>query len=153
MQTIHKDVAGKQRFNLSSDLFYGVFLAPPQSDGTWAYTGPLYIGYIDVRDLAAIHVKSLTQSPAGENTRLLLSNPEPLFAQTGLKILADKFPQLKGRLGAVRATDVVAKKEQEGEKPVKVDDSEANALFGGKLYRPLEETVVDITKRLLELEA
>ncbi|OAP59346.1 hypothetical protein AYL99_06644 [Fonsecaea erecta] len=149
LQHLHQNASGKGRFNFSADVFYSTFLKPVSSaDGP---SQPLYIGYIDVRDLAALHVQSIIKGGT-ENRRLLLASPEPFLAQRVLEILVDKFPQLADRLSSVRAAAIVANKEQDGDHPLKVDDSEAKHLFGDDMYRPLEQTVVDTASRLLELE-
>ncbi|KAH0838987.1 oxidoreductase [Fonsecaea pedrosoi] len=150
LQHLHQNATGKSRFNMSADLFYQTFLKPVSGtvDGS---SRPLYIGYIDVRDAAALHVQSIIKG-GSENRRLLVASPEPFLAKTVLGILADKFPQLVNRLPSVRAAAIVANGEQDEHHPLKVDDSEAKQLFGGRIYRPLEQTVVDTAKRLLELE-
>ncbi|OQU95501.1 hypothetical protein CLAIMM_01691 [Cladophialophora immunda] len=150
LQHLHQNASGKSQFNMSADLFYTTFLKPSSGadDGP---SRPLYIGYIDVRDLAALHVQSIIKGGT-EKRRLLLASPEPLLAQMVLKILADEFPQLVDRLSSVRAAAIVANKEQDADHPLKVDDSEAKQLFGDKIYRPLKQTVVDTAMRLLELE-
>ncbi|KIX99879.1 uncharacterized protein Z520_04515 [Fonsecaea multimorphosa CBS 102226] len=149
LQHLRQNASGKSQFNMSADLFYSTFLKPVSgADGP---SQPLYIGYIDVRDLAVLHVQSIIKGGT-ENRRLLLASPEPFLAKMVLEILADKFPQLKDRLSSVRAAAIVANKEQDADHRLKVDDSEAKQLFGGNIYRPLEQTVVDTATRLLALE-
>lgn len=149
LQHLGQHAFSKGRTNLTTDLFYNTFLkADSQNDDPGQ---PLYTAYIDVRDCAALHVRSLLEG-SGKNRRILLASPEPFFAQNILEILGKKFPQLKERLASVRAASIVANKEQDTSNPIKVDDSEAKRLFGDKIYRSLEDTVVDTTARLLELE-
>jgi NADPH-dependent methylglyoxal reductase len=148
VQYVGQGSIAKGHTNMSSDLFYNAFLRPnPPADATPS----LYNGYIDVRDLAKLHVRSVVES-GGKSSRLLLTSPEPFFAHTALEILNRRFPQLQNRLKSVLAVRIVANKEQDLEHPLRVDDSEAKALFGNNIYRSFEDTVVDTTTRLLEIE-
>ncbi|KAJ9609188.1 hypothetical protein H2200_006960 [Cladophialophora chaetospira] len=150
LQHLRQAESGMSRFNMSSDAFYSTFLKP--ASGEEDESAPsVYIGYIDVRDAAALHVESIIKGE-NKNRRLLLASPEPFLAQTVLRILAEKFPKTKTRLSSVRAVSIVSNKEQDADRPLRVDDSEAKRLFGDRLYRPLEETVADTASRLLELE-
>lgn len=132
---------------MSSDLFYNTFLKP-DSEGPGS---PLFSAYIDVRDLATLHVRALTEA-RDSNRRLLLASPEPFFAETVLQILKDEYPQLGERLSSVRAAAIVASKEEDVQNPFRVDDSATKGVFGDKLYRSLRETVIDTANRLLEIE-
>ncbi|KIW12206.1 hypothetical protein PV08_09482 [Exophiala spinifera] len=145
LQRLDEKAFGKGRTNLSSDVFYDNFLRPG-TDGK-----PLFSAYIDVRDLAILHVRALTEA-SDKNRRILLANPEPLFAGTVLEILREEYPQLRERLSSVPGAAMVASKEEDTEHPYRIDDSDTRSVFGDKIYRSLRETVIDTANRLLEIE-
>ncbi|KAK6384902.1 hypothetical protein LTS17_002465 [Exophiala oligosperma] len=147
LQRLDEHAFGKGRTNMSSDLFYNTFLKP----GTETSGNPLFSTYIDVRDLATLHVRALAEA-TDKNRRLLLANPEPFFAETVLEILENEYAQLHERLASVHAAAIVANNEEDVAHPFKVDDSETRGVFGDKIYRSLRATVVDTAKRLLEIE-
>jgi nucleoside-diphosphate-sugar epimerase len=107
----------------------------------------IYSSYIDVRDLATAHVRSLTV-PGAANRRFLIGGAEvtsSLVVMT-LQGLVEKgeLPELKGRLPKDTGRDVDLS-------VVRMDAKEGNEVLGLKL-RSAEETFGDLAKRILELE-
>ncbi|KAK5214439.1 hypothetical protein LTS03_004102 [Exophiala xenobiotica] len=150
LQRLDQHAFSKGRTNMTSDLFYNTLLKPVT--GLDPGTGqPLYTAYIDVRDLAVLHVQSLTKG-ADTHRRIIMANPEPFLAKNVLEILGQRFPDMEDRWASVQAASIVANKEQDTEHPVKVDDAEARAVFGERIYRSLSETVIDTAMKLLEIE-
>ncbi len=150
LQRLDQYAFSKGRTNLTSDLFYNTFLKPVTGSDP-SPVQPLYTAYIDVRDCAALHVQSQTKG-TDKNRRIIVASPEPFFAKDVLEILGQRFPEMKDRWASVQAASIVANKEQDTEHPVKVDDTEARAVFGKGIYRSLRETVIDTAMKLLEIE-
>jgi nucleoside-diphosphate-sugar epimerase len=97
--------------------------------------------YIDVRDLADAHVRSLTE-PKVANKRLTIGGL-PLTFTAMVHALA-KVPELEGRLPDESGEDKKVV-------PARIVADEANMAL--KLnFRTLEETMADTAARILELE-
>jgi nucleoside-diphosphate-sugar epimerase len=97
---------------------------------------------IDVRDLALLHLQSVT-NPAASNKRFLIG--QALSFQQIADILKEGMPELKGRLA----------KDGDGEPDLvfpRMETESVEATFEGWRYRAKEETFVEQARRLLELE-
>jgi nucleoside-diphosphate-sugar epimerase len=97
--------------------------------------------YIDVRDLADAHVKSLT-TPEAANKRFLIGGASMTY--TDLAHALAKVPELEGRIPADsdEAQNVV---------PVLLEADEGNKVLN-MTFRSLDETMADMAKSLLALE-
>ncbi|KAH6712093.1 hypothetical protein BKA61DRAFT_644462 [Leptodontidium sp. MPI-SDFR-AT-0119] len=121
--------------NYSSDVFHSLF------NGTYETTPDTsFPSYIDVRDLAYAHIKSLT-TPEVANQRFVVGG---LHYSSQLAVNAlKKVPELEGRL---------PKDNSEVEKYVKFGDvAEWNAKIGLTPRTP-EETFGDAARKILEIE-
>jgi nucleoside-diphosphate-sugar epimerase len=127
---------GAKGLHYSSGVVYSLF------NGTNA-TIPqtTFPSYIDVRDLADAHVKSLTE-PKVANRRLTVGG-FPLTFTAMVHALA-KVPELKGRLPAESGEDKKVT-------PARIVADEANTALELN-FRSLEETMADTAARILELE-
>ncbi|KAI5926924.1 dihydroflavonol-4-reductase [Camillea tinctor] len=91
--------------------------------------------WIDVRDLAEIHIQALvTQSVGGK--RYVPVAPEPFTYQMASEIVSEVFPSRR---------DKVSSGVQEVKTHIKVDQSLMNENFPTIKYRTFRETVVDFT--------
>jgi nucleoside-diphosphate-sugar epimerase len=131
-------VTSLQKMNYSTDVFYALFngsldVVPPTS----------FASYVDVRDLAAAHIRALT-TPAVANRRFLVGG-HPYSSGLAVGVLRG-MPELKGRKlpGDPETVEVVPK--------VNLGDVEEwNEKLGLK-PRSAEETFGDAARRILELE-
>jgi nucleoside-diphosphate-sugar epimerase len=127
----------------SSNVFYSL----------WNSTHPkvpptTFPSYIDVRDLAAAHLRALS-NPEAANRRFLVGGEKLTYTDI-VKTLKDlsvsEIPQLQGRLPAESGED---------EKIVfaQIDAKDGNRILGleGKL-RSKKTTFGDAAKRILDLE-
>jgi len=103
--------------------------------------------HIDVRDVAAAHVQSLTL-PAASNQRINLTTDEIFSPQAILNVLNKHFPELKGRL----ATGDPGQLLSPGLDPTLFDGAKARRIFGDEWARSVEASVKDLTAQLLEQE-
>jgi hypothetical protein len=129
---------------MTTNIFYSLFLNnnPSAKDLTIAKGAAFYTAYIDVRDLAALHIRcfQISSKTWAKNGRLLLTAPEPFLPENVLKVLQQKLLDAHERLTSVPAATI----EVNGPRQVlKLDDFKARQIFGNKIYRPLEQTVVD----------
>jgi nucleoside-diphosphate-sugar epimerase len=97
--------------------------------------------YVDVRDLAEAHVRSLTTEGA-RNKRFLIGGTGATY--TDLVRSLSKVPELAGRLPAESGEDknVVLPR---------IEAQEGNKVLGMK-FRSLDETMRDAAERILQLE-
>lgn len=139
-------VSSLKNLNLSvqvvNNYFNGTFDELPNT-----HDADLFSSYIDVRDLAIAHVRSLTV-PEAANKRFLIGGEEAtssLIVKT-LQGLVEKgqLPELKGRLPKDTGKDVDLSL-------VRMDGKEGNDVLGLEL-RSAEETFGDFARRILELE-
>ncbi|KAE9364618.1 NAD(P)-binding protein [Stipitochalara longipes BDJ] len=128
-------VKNLKKINYSTDRFYELFnggleVVPPTS----------FPSYIDVRDLAAAHVRALTV-PEVANKRFLVGGKK-YYSQLAVDALKT-IPELEGRLP--KDSDEIPREVVFG------DVEEWNEKLGLKL-RTAEETFGDAARRILELE-
>lgn len=124
------------------NFFNGTFDELPNT-----HAAGLFPSYVDVRDLATAHVRSLTY-PGAANKRFLIGGADltsSLIVKT-LEGLAEKgeLPELKGRLPKDTGKDIDLS-------PARVGAKEGNEILGMK-FRSAEETFGDLAKKILELE-
>jgi nucleoside-diphosphate-sugar epimerase len=123
--------------NFSSATFYSLFSG---ENAGKPVPGTMFPSYIDVRDLADAHVKALT-TPATAGKRYLIGGHD--FSNTAVvKVLADKFPELKSKLPEGDEENVIV---------AQIEAGEGNTVLGMK-FKTFEETVVDTTRKILEIE-
>ncbi|KAH8821926.1 hypothetical protein F5884DRAFT_817204 [Xylogone sp. PMI_703] len=128
-------VTDLKKINFSTDVLYSLF------NGTHDATPPTpFPAYIDVRDLAAAHIRSLTV-PAVANSRLLVGGNH-YSSQLAIDALKS-VPELKGRLPQDKS---------EPSPTLKLGDVlEWNKKLDLRLRTP-EETFGDAARKLLALE-
>jgi nucleoside-diphosphate-sugar epimerase len=130
-------VKNVQSLNFSSAAFYSLFSG---ENAGKPVPGTMFPSYIDVRDLADAHVKALT-TPVAVGKRYLIGGFA--FSNTAVvKVLADKFPELKSKLPDGDEENVIV---------ATVEAVEGNGALGMK-FKTFEETVVDTTRKILEIE-
>jgi nucleoside-diphosphate-sugar epimerase len=139
-------VSSLKNVNMSVQVVYNYF------NGTFdelpnTHDADLFSSYIDARDLAIAHVRSLTV-PEAANKRFLIGGKQvtsSLIMKT-LQGLVEKgqLPELKGRLPKDTGKDVNLSL-------VRMDAKEGNEVLGLEL-RSAEETFGDFARRVLELE-
>lgn len=96
---------------------------------------------VDVRDLAIAHIKVLS-TPAAANQRFIIGTKTCSPAAV-VKVICEHFPALQDRCAKDTGADTTP--------PFFFDDgSTVKALDIS--FRPFEETFVDTTTRILELE-
>ncbi|KAI3116179.1 hypothetical protein CBS147333_789 [Penicillium roqueforti] len=102
-------------------------------------------GWIDVRDLAEVHVQALLTPEAG-GKRFVAASPETFSYEYAADIIRDEFEWAK---------DVVTTNYKTGEKSSASYgfDAETAARELGVKYRPFKETVVDLVGQMRELAA
>lgn len=135
-------VKGLKSLNYSSNVFYSLW------NGSYEEIPPTsFPSYIDVRDLAIVHVKALTE-PKAANKRFLIGGA-PLTYTLIVKTLAKlvesgELKELEGRLPKESGEDanVVFPR---------IEAKEGNEVFG-ITFRTAEETFGDAAKSILELE-
>ncbi|KIY70087.1 NAD(P)-binding protein [Cylindrobasidium torrendii FP15055 ss-10] len=131
------------------------------SDGSFYTWSP---GAIDVRDVARVHIRALSVTPATDANwgRYLIASPEPYSWKGAIQLLKEKRPELLGRL----ADPAGAPDWPENENRVRLskeEKEEQDWLFGVKRegvestgdvwgYRSAEEMVLDGVDNLLEIE-
>ncbi|CAG8979483.1 hypothetical protein HYALB_00012083 [Hymenoscyphus albidus] len=128
-------VTSLKRINYSNDVFYGLF-----NGSNEVISGTSFPSYIDVRDLAIAHIKSLT-TPAVANQRLIVGGKKysSQFAVDALKTVKE----LEGRLPSDG---------DEVEREVNFGDVEEWNVKLGLMPRSEVETFGDAARRILELE-
>jgi nucleoside-diphosphate-sugar epimerase len=97
--------------------------------------------YIDARDLANAHVKSLTEQKVA-NKRLNIGGSALTF--TALTHSLAKLPELKGRLPTESGEDLKVV-------PANIIADEGNEALS-MTFRSFDETIADTARRILELE-
>jgi nucleoside-diphosphate-sugar epimerase len=89
--------------------------------------------WIDVRDLAEIHVQALVTAAAG-GKRYIPVAPEPFTYEKASEVMSEVFPSLRGKVGTGQ---------QEVKTHVHVDTSPMEETFPDLTYTPFRDTVVD----------
>lgn len=123
------------KINLTNDIIYSYINGSSESIPPTPFPS-----YIDARDIALAHVRSLTTAAAA-NKRFLIGG-FPYSSTLAVETLRS-LPELEGRLPTKAADEVI--------RVMKQDVSEANEIFQIK-YRTAKETFHDTARKLLELE-
>lgn len=97
--------------------------------------------WIDVRDLAEVHVRALTNKACG-GKRYIPVAPEPFTYQMASEIMSDGFSWAKGKVPAGM---------QEVKTHVKVDEEPMKTDFPGIEFKTFRETVTDFVKQISSL--
>lgn len=95
--------------------------------------------WIDVRDLAEIHVQSLLNEACG-GKRYVPVAPEPFTYQKASEIMNEAFPSLKGKISSGT---------QEIKTHIKADLDPVEKDFPGLKFKTFKETVVDFTSQVV----
>jgi nucleoside-diphosphate-sugar epimerase len=127
---------GVKGLHFSSNLVYSLING---TNKTIPHT--LFPSYIDARDLANAHVKSLTEQKVA-NKRLNIGGRALTF--TALTHSLAKLPELKGRLPAESGEDLKVV-------PANIIADEGNEALS-MTFRSFDETIADTARRILELE-
>jgi nucleoside-diphosphate-sugar epimerase len=130
-------VKSVKSLNFSSATFYSLFSG---DNAGKPVPGTMFPSYIDVRDLADAHVKALT-TPAAAGKRYLIGG-FPFSNTAVVKILGEEFPELKDKLPVGDEENVIV---------AQIEATEGNEVLGMK-FKTFEETVVDTTKKIVEIE-
>ena len=97
--------------------------------------------WVDVRDLAAAHVKALLRKGAG-NKRFVVASPERYSYSLAAKAVVSRCPRAKGK---------VSEEVQEIDESFGLDGETAEKELG-ITYRSFEASVVDLLSQLAELD-
>ncbi|KAI1455421.1 dihydroflavonol-4-reductase [Annulohypoxylon moriforme] len=97
--------------------------------------------WIDVRDLAEIHVQALFNESCGSK-RYIPVAPEPFTYQMASEIMKESFPELRGKISSGR---------QEIKTHISVDMGPMRNDFPTVKYRSFRETVVDFVDQINSL--
>lgn len=136
-------VRGINGLGYSSNVFYSLW------NNTYSEVPPTtFPSYIDVRDLAAAHLRALS-NPEAANRRFLIGGEKLTYTdivKTLKELSLSDIPQLEGRLPAESGED-------ENVVFARIDAAEGNRILGleGTL-RSKKTTFGDAAKRILELE-
>jgi nucleoside-diphosphate-sugar epimerase len=130
-------VKNAKSLNFSSATFYSLFSG--ENSGK-PVPGTMFPSYIDVRDLAHAHVKALT-TPAAADKRYLIGG-FPYSNTAVVKVLNEQFPKLKSKLPVGEEDKIIV---------ATIGAEEGNSVLEMK-FKTFEETVVDTTKKILEIE-
>lgn len=125
-----------KQLNFSTGYFFSLF------NGTYAgkeMPGTIFPSYIDIRDLATAHVKSLT-APGAANKRFLIGGM-PFSNTRAVEVLRKEFPELVEKMPTGEDQAVVPK----------IIAEPGNAALE-MTFRPFEETMVDMAKAILALK-
>jgi nucleoside-diphosphate-sugar epimerase len=133
---MQQNVKSADKANFSMALIYNIMNSAKSETGTVPNT--MFPGYIDMRDLAELHIAALT-NPGAANKRFIVGFPIK-FDQLAESLR--KVPELKGRIGK--------NNDEEREVP-QFDIADAEKVFGIK-WRTLDETMADSARSLLKLE-
>lgn len=130
--------ASLDKINTSSGLIAALLKSDPKD--THLFSEPSLCA-VDVRDVAKAHCFALR--PEISNERLFVAS-ERFTLQGILDIINKDFPELDGK---------IAKGQPEGEKSIPTsyfDNSKTKEIMGGYEFVPLETSVFDTVKQLLE---
>lgn len=130
-------VKDAKTLNFSAGAFYSLFSG---ENAGKPVPGTMFPSYIDVCDLADAHIKALT-TPAAANKRYLIGGA-PYSNMAAVKVLADHFPELKSKLPVGDEENVIV---------ASIEAGEGNEALGMN-FHTFEETVVDMTNKILEIE-
>lgn len=130
-------VKDAKSLNFSARTFYSLFSG---ENAGKPIPGTMFPSYVDVRDLADAHIKALT-TPAADN-KLYLIGGSPYSNMAAVKVLVDHFPELKSKLLVDDEENVIVASIEAGE------GNEALEMS----FKTFEETVVDMTNKILEIE-
>lgn len=103
------------------------------------------LGYMDIRDVASVHVEALNPRSVEGHKRLIMSSPYENRWDAAIKFISETHPELKSRLITGTAPSFPFYK-----LPVNLQSVEA--VTGVNSYRTWKETVLDAVASLLELE-
>lgn len=142
IQAVKKPIS--KGINMSNGILYDLF-----NGDNAEIPATIFPSWIDVRDLAVAHVKSLT-APAARNKRFLIGG----FPLTNTA-LAKTIGDLAGKGALPRSVLEKLAKEGEADRhtPVpKIEAAEATRALD-MTFRTMEEMVKDTVEKILELEA
>ncbi|KAJ7641998.1 hypothetical protein FB45DRAFT_988321 [Roridomyces roridus] len=132
----------------TNKILYRLLFPPPF--GSW----PRQTMYIDVRDVAAAHVRALSSPLSGEpgigRKRIILSSPTGWNAQTTRDFIAEKRPSLQGRL--IKGTPPVQPVLTPDVIPFDLERVEVVLGLKKEDFKPTEETILDSIDALLAVE-
>lgn len=130
-------VKDAKSLNFSAGTFYSLFSG---ENAGKPVPGTMFPSYVDVRDLADAHIRALT-TPAAANKRYLIGGST--YSNTAaVKVLADHFPELKSKLPVGDEENVIV---------ASIEAGEGNEVLEMS-FKTFEETVVDMTNKILEIE-
>ena len=130
-------VKSADKANFSTSLIYQIMNSAKSENGQVPNT--MFPGWIDMRDVADLHIASLT-NPDAANKRFIVGHPVK-FDQ--LAEALRKVPELEGRIGKNNNEDIAEPK---------FDTSDAEKVFGIK-WRALDQAMKDTAESFLRLEA
>jgi nucleoside-diphosphate-sugar epimerase len=133
-----------QGINFSTDAFHSIW------DGSnEKIPATMFPSYIDVRDLAEAHVKSLT-APGARNKRFLIGGFPLTYTAMARSIKAQVE---RGELPKVVLSKMAEESGEDKTTPVpKIEAQEATDVLG-LTFRSMDQTTGDTVKRILELQA
>lgn len=109
----------------------------------------MFVGYIDIRDLAHAHVAALTSSPKTDigRKRLLIASPHELDYDLVVKLIAENRPELKDRL-------IDRESPEFPRKNMPVDHTRIEEVIGvnESSYTSWQDTILDTVDNLIQLE-
>ncbi|KAK7456483.1 hypothetical protein VKT23_010733 [Stygiomarasmius scandens] len=124
------------------------FLSPP---GTGTY--PPYAMYIDLRDVANLHIRALSSPPTSKvgRKRLVVGSPHEWDYYKTLELIKNKVPTLKERLVNVKTDNEPPTMEM---KRIPCDFQRIEEVLGMKMedFRSFEETILDTLDQYIVLE-
>ncbi|KAK7417851.1 hypothetical protein QQX98_004326 [Neonectria punicea] len=129
-----------QDLNESNGLLWKVATGGPSS----SLPPARFNFWIDVRDLAEIHVQALLNPNSGGN-RYVPVAPEKFNYQLVSEIMTQNVPE--------SSKGSVSKEQQDIKHHINVDTEDMNKDFPDLKYRTLEETVVDFLEQVLPVSA
>jgi nucleoside-diphosphate-sugar epimerase len=106
-------------------------------------------GHADVRDVAKAHILALTSPPTSVvgRKRILFASPYGFDYKETIKTIADKRPELKGRL-----TEVEVPKFPYDKLPIDFARIEEVLGLGKQDYIEFEDTILSVVDNLLKVE-
>lgn len=129
-------VKSADQANFSTSLIYQIMNSAKNGNG--AVPNTMFPGYIDMRDLAALHIEALTNKEAA-NKRFVVGFAVKFDQLAGA---LRKVPGLEGRIGKDSNEDIAMPR---------FDTSDAEKVFGIE-WRTLDQTMKDTAGSLLALE-
>jgi nucleoside-diphosphate-sugar epimerase len=123
--------------NFSAATFFSLFNG---NNANKPIPATMFPSYIDVRDLAAAHIRALTV-PAAQNKRFLIGGM-PYSNTAAVRVLRDNFPALTSKLPSGDEETIVIPQ---------IGADEGNAATGIK-FHPFKDTIVDMTQKILDIQ-